>query len=182
MDKFPIDTKEFRQLMVLTGFFALLGAFFYFVRVRQLAWTILVVSAIIWFAIQARKDTKHLKMALEIGVFLLLFDFVFENSGWLLGLWHTVSAFAIGVVPIEVMGICLFGGAAWALYLPKKFNLFHSALDCVVFALFGSLGEWLLIRQGLFFYTSWWTSALAFVAYLATWIILHFVRYRIVKG
>lgn len=181
MDKFPINTKEFRKLMLLTGFFAILGVLFYYVHVGQLAWTILIVSAFIWFVIEAQSDRKRLHLAFEVGLFLMLFDFAFENSGWLLGLWHTVSAYAIGVVPLEVIGICFFGGTAWALYLPKKFNFWHSAIDCIVFALFGSLGEWLLIQQGLFYYNLWWSTPLAFLAYLGTWIILHFVKYRIVK-
>ena len=78
---------------------------------------------------------------MEVGAFLLIFDFIFENSGWLAGLWYTTSEFHVGVVPLQVMGIALFGGAAWALYLPRKFNLWHSLLDCLIFAAFGALGD-----------------------------------------
>jgi hypothetical protein len=81
---------------------------------------------------------------MKVGAFLLVFDFILVNSGWLLGLWYTKSQFAVGVVPLQVMGIAFFGGTAWALYLPRKFNLWHSA-DCLVFASFGGLGERLLI-------------------------------------
>ena len=174
-------TVELKNLIALTGFFVLLALLFYFVKLGQLAWDILLLSALVWFVLEASKNRKALGNALKIGVFLLVFDFIFENSGWIYGLWQTHSMFAIGVVPIEVMGIALFGGAAWAMYLPKKFNLFHSAIDCVVFALFGSLGEWLLIQQGLFVYNLWWTSILAFCAYFVSWVILHFVRYKVIK-
>jgi hypothetical protein len=77
------------------------------------------------------------------------------------------------------MGIAFFGGAAWAVYQPKKFNLNHSIYDSLVFGFFGALGEWLLIGQGLFAYHLWWTSYLAFASYFLTWVILHFVRYRV---
>ena len=81
------------------------------------------------------------------------------------------------------MAIAFFGGAAWALYLPKKFSLAHSIADCLVFGAFGALGEWLLIGQVLFVYQQWWTSYDAFAAYFLTWVILHFVRYRVLfKG
>ncbi|MDE1761854.1 MAG: hypothetical protein KGH59_01315 [Candidatus Micrarchaeota archaeon] len=173
--------RESVTLALLFAYFIVLGALFYFGMPGQLSWDILLVSAIIWLGVEARGNSGRLGNALKIGLFLMVFDFIFENSGWVLGLWQTHSSFAIGVVPIEVMGIAFFGGAAWALYLPRKFRLWHSLADCTVFALFGSLGEWMLIRQGLFVYKLWWTSELAFVAYFGTWVILHFVRYRVFR-
>ena len=71
------------------------------------------------------------------------------------------------------------GGTAWALYLPRRFDLWHSFLDCLAFAFFGALGERLLIGQVLFVYQQWWTSYDAFVAYFVTWVILHYLRYRV---
>jgi len=111
-----------------------------------------------------------------------VFDFIFENSGWLAGLWHTKSQVAIGVVPLQVMGIAFFGGTAWALYLPRRFSAWHSLLDCLDFAFFGALGEHLLIGQVLFVYEKWWTSYDAFAAYFLTWVILHYVRYGVFFG
>ncbi len=181
MDKFPFRSKEFRKLMSLTGYFILLGLFLYFVPLGQLAWVVLLASAITWFVLESRERKKGLGNALKIGAFLLVFDFIFENSGWIFGLWQTKSIIAVGVVPIEVMGIAFFGGAAWAMYLPKKFNLWHSLSDSVIFAFFGALGERLLIMQGLFVYKLWWTSVAAFFAYFLTWVILHFVRYHVFK-
>lgn len=177
----PVGSRPFRNLIIVTGYFVFLALLLYFVKLGQLSWDLLLASAILWFAIQFRdaKHRKRLSNALKIGAFLLVFDFVFENSGWLAGLWQTHSILAVGVVPIQVMGIAFFGGAAWASYLPKKFNFWHSLTDCVVFATFGALGEWLLIQQGLFTYSLWWTSAFAFSAYFLTWVILHFVRYVI---
>ncbi len=176
----PLAYPEGRKLALLAAYSAFLALLLYFVQLGQLSWSILLLSAVGWFALEAGNDRKRLVNALKIGVFLLLFDFLFENSGWVAGLWETGSAFHLGVVPIEVMGIALFGGAAWALYLPKKFSLAHSIADSAIFALGGSLGEWLLIRQGLFQYHLWWTSVLAFIAYFCTWVLLHFIRYRVV--
>ncbi|MDE1847303.1 MAG: hypothetical protein KGH52_04590, partial [Candidatus Micrarchaeota archaeon] len=113
-----ILTPELKNLIALTGFFVLLALLYYFVKLGQLAWDILLLSAIVWFALEALKNRKGLASALKIGAFLLVFDFIFENSGWIYGLWQTHSMFAVGVVPVEVMGIALFGGAAWAMYLP----------------------------------------------------------------
>jgi hypothetical protein len=94
-------------------------------------------------------------------------------------LWYTTSQFHVGVVPLQVMGIAFFGGAAWALYLPRGFDLWHSLADCLVFATFGALGEHLLIGQVLFVYQQWWTSYDAFVAYFLTWVVLHYVKYGV---
>ena len=181
MYKLPVGSREFRNLIIATCYFVFLALLLYFVKLGQLSWDLLLASAILWFAIEFRdeKHRKRLPNALKIGAFLLVFDFAFENSGWLLGLWQTFSTVAVGVVPIQVMGIAFFGGAAWAGYLPKKFSFWHSLPDCVVFAFFGALGERLLIWQGLFVYKLWWTSVLAFAAYFLTWMLLHFVRYRI---
>ncbi len=171
-------TREFRKLAVLTGYFVFLGVLLYYVRLGQLSWYIILLSALVWFALEARESRGRITEGMKVGTFLLVFDFVFENSGWLAHLWYTKSQAAIGVVPLQVMGIAFFGGTAWALYLPKRFSLAHSVLDCLLFAFFGALGERLLIGQVLFVYQQWWTSYDAFVAYLLTWMVLHFVRYR----
>lgn len=170
-------TKEFRKLVVLTGYFVVLALLFYSTQLGQYSWNIILLSALAWFGFEARGSRKRIPDALKVGAFLLVFDFVIENSGWLMGLWYTQSDFAVGVVPLQVMGVAFFGGAAWALYLPKRFNLWHSLVDSLVFASFGALGERLLIGQVLFVYQQWWTSLDAFIAYFLTWVVLHYVRY-----
>lgn len=181
MPKTPIQSREAVTLLTLFSYFVILALLFRFFPVGQFSWIILLASAMTWFGIEAARNKGRIVTALKIGLFLMVFDFVFENIGWLAGLWQTKSMLAIGVVPIEVMGIALFGGAAWALYLPRKFNLWHSLADCTLFGFFGALGERLLIMQGLFVYKLWWTSVLAFAAYFLTWVLLHFVRYRTIK-
>lgn len=176
------STREFRKLALLTVYFVFLAVVLYYVKLGQASWYVVLVSALAWFGLEAREGRGRLTSAMEVGAFLLIFDFIFENSGWLAGLWYTKSEFHVGVVPLQVMGIAFFGGAAWALYLPRKFDLWHSLVDSLVFATFGALGEWLLIGQVLFVYQQWWTSYDAFVAYFLTWVILHVVRYRVFFG
>lgn len=175
-------TREFRKLVALAAYFVVLALVLNSVSLGQLSWYVILASALFWFALEARGNRGRVSEALKVGVFLLLFDFIFENSGWVLGLWYTKSQVAVGVVPLQVMGIALFGGAAWALYLPEKFNFWHSLVDSLVFATFGALGERLLIGQVLFVYQQWWTSYDAFVAYFLTWLILHYVRYDVFFG
>jgi hypothetical protein len=172
-------TKAFRKLALLTAYFLLLAVVLYFAPLGQLSWYVILVSALAWFGLEARDNPGRISSAMKVGAFLLVFDFIFENSGWLAGLWFTTSQFHVGVVPLQVMGIAFFGGAAWALYLPRRFNLWHSVVDCLVFATFGAVGEYLLIGQVLFVYQQWWTSYDAFAAYFLTWVILHYVRYGV---
>lgn len=175
-------TREFRKLALLTAYFVVLAITLHSVNLGQASWYVILASALVWFGLEASENRGRLTSAMEVGAFLLIFDFVFENSGWLAGLWYTKSEFHVGVVPLQVMGIAFFGGAAWALYLPRKFNRWHSVVDCLVFATFGALGERLLIGQVLFVYQQWWTSYDAFVAYFLTWVILHYVRYGVFFG
>ncbi len=176
------STREFRKLALLTAYFVFLAVILYSVNLGQASWYVILASALAWFGLEASENRGRLTSAMEVGAFLLIFDFIFENSGWLAGLWYTKSEFHVGVVPLQVMGIAFFGGAAWALYLPRRFNLWHSIVDCLVFATFGALGERLLIGQVLFVYQQWWTSYDAFVAYFLTWAILHYVRYGVFFG
>lgn len=204
MDFKRLSLSPVETLGLLVSYFIFLALVLYNVHLGQWSWVLLAASAIVWFAYELRnvKDgygivkfasdisawlsrkkrfqfPVRVKLALAVGTFLLLFDFIFENLGWIEGLWQTFSPVHVGVVPIEVMIIAFFGGAAWALYLPQKFNKWHSLADCILFGFFGALGERMLIHQGLFVYNLWWTSVFAFAAYFATWVILHFVRYKV---
>lgn len=108
----------------------------------------------VWFFIEARRgDWEGMKKAFLVGLFLLVFDLIVQNTGWIFGLWEVEGMFSIGVVPVEVMLI----------------------------AFFGALGEFLLIKHGYFVYYKGWTSSHAFIAYFITWGILNFVRYRWLK-
>jgi uncharacterized membrane protein len=83
-------------------------------------WWIIPFVSILLFLFEHRKNTrKNLKIALIIGIFLMSFDFMFENVGTLLlEYWGTSgSSLFVLAVPIEVILTCFFGGTAWALYV-----------------------------------------------------------------
>jgi hypothetical protein len=147
-------------------------------------WWTLALLAFAWlvFEYALTRETASLKKAFLMGLFLMAFDFVFENSGTFFGLWKSShSLFPVLTVPVEVMLVCLFGGAAWYMYLPKKFVPLHSAADILLFAFFGALGEIVLIGHGMMAYYGWWTSYHAFLAYGITWVVLHFARYKVIR-
>lgn len=190
VDMINLKTLDFRKppmmyacLLIL---FSLLAILFTSGILSPLAiWWTLAGLAVAWLALEYalnRKSPRMLQKAILMGLFLMVFDFIFEGSGTLFELWRSShSVLPVMTVPVEVMLICLFGGAAWYLYLPRKFNLPHSAADILLFALFGALGEAVLMGNGMMTYYQWWTSYHAFIAYGITWVILHYVRYKILK-
>jgi len=154
-------------------------------------WWIIPSISVILFLFEYRKSTpKNLKAALIIGAFLMVFDFVFENVGTLVfGYWGTyASSFTILAVPIEVMLTCFFGGTAWALYVLSAHTSFISKyrkqsnpslryslilLNLFFFGAGGAAAEWSLIQRDVMYYAKGWTTPHAFVAYFATWTMLH---------
>ena len=154
-------------------------------------WWIIPSISVILFLFEYRKSTpKNLKAALIIGAFLMIFDFVFENVGTLVfGYWGTyASSFTILAVPIEVMITCFFGGTAWALYVLSAHTSFISKyrkqsnpslryslilLNLFFFGAGGAAAEWSLIQRDVMYYAKGWTTPHAFVAYFATWTMLH---------
>jgi hypothetical protein len=166
--------------------------FLYFCTVAFLLWAydlgyiilpILVISAALWLIIEFFHGVKKkdLYAALEIGLFLMVFDFIIENFGAALGFWQTTkTALPVIHVPIEIMLLTLIGGTAWALAQPKEFSRINSALDIVLFSVFGALGESLLIKNQVMVYMSGWNPVFAFLGYFITWSMLHYLRYRAV--
>ncbi|MCJ7579832.1 MAG: hypothetical protein MUP98_04775, partial [Candidatus Aminicenantes bacterium] len=80
-----------------------------------LDWPILVLSSIPFAAlatwIYSKRIKKIWKHALLLGIFLMTFDWIFENLGAHFGFWFSYdSAFFVLAVPIEVMIAALFGG------------------------------------------------------------------------
>ena len=185
-EEFPEDLRSKLTLLFLVALFTSLAMLIYFSVIPESAiYLTLVTIAVIWCLAEFRlnrNDVGAVKRAFLVGLFLMVFDFAFQNSGWLLGLWATHGAIlAVGVVPIEVMLICLIGGTAWALYLPRSYDRMHSIMDILVFATYGTLGEYMFRLSGLMSYYQWWNAGLAFLAYGITWVILHYVKYRVVK-
>jgi len=175
--------REWLTLLGLLAFFLVLGYWFYNFRPGAAIWLALDAAALGFLLLEVKLNSLKLakKMAL-VGAFLMLFDFAFENAGSVLGYWFSSkSAFFIAYVPVEIIFLTFVGGIAWALYLPRKFDLKFSIADIALFAIFGALGEWVLMQNGLMTYYNGWTSAHAFVSYAATWVLLHAFRYKLVK-
>jgi uncharacterized membrane protein len=159
-------------------------------------WWIIPSVSFLLFTFEYRKNTRNnLKIALIIGVFLMAFDFVFENVGTLLlGYWGTSgSSLFVLAVPVEVMLTCFFGGTAWALYvlsvhasLASRFSNSKPSplfllilLDLTFFGVGGAAAEWCLIQRGFMYYANGWTTFHAFVAYFGMWSILHILLNRL---
>ena len=175
------------MFLLLLWYFCALAVLFSIVDFGRQMYYILAVSAIGFAALEFKlnwkgKTTQKLKDAALVGIFLLALDLVFENAGAAFGLWAVRWGLVMfGAVPVEIVIVTLFGGFAWALYMPAKFNFRHSLLDAAMFAFFGTFGEFLLIQGGLMSYYSWWNPALAFVSYAGAWALLNFVRYKVVE-
>ncbi|MFH0896905.1 MAG: hypothetical protein V1850_02505 [Candidatus Bathyarchaeota archaeon] len=161
-------------------------------------WIIPIVSTLLFLLEQRRSIKSNLKIALLIGFFLLVFDFAFENTGTLIfGSWGTKGSFLfILAVPTEVMITCFFGGAWWAQHFISVYSQFTSGfqghansrlrfyligLDLFFFGIGGAIAEWFLIQRGIMYYANGWNSIHAFIAYLATWLILHILLYVLIK-
>ena len=178
-----LDRNHGYRIGILFIFFTILALLLWQYDVGYSILPLLLIGALVWFAYEYMQGTnrKQLNAAFEIGLFLMLFDFAVENIGAILGLWEvTQSLFKVVYVPIEIMALTLIGGTAWALAQPKKFNKINSVLDILLFSVFGALGEFLLIKNGIMAYSGGWTSIHAFIGYFITWNILHYLRYNVV--
>lgn len=180
--------KEFlRKWLFKIAMFSIIGVIFYALTPNPSAifYWILVITSFLWLVYEVDKNkVKSLAKPFMLGVFLMLFDWFVETYGLFLGQWHTAnSLFFVGTaVPVEIMMICLFGAAAWAIHFPKKLSWTYLAGDALIFAFFGTLGEYLMQLNGLMVYTGGWTSANAFVGYAITWVIMSLAWYKAIKS
>ncbi len=157
-------------------------------------WWIIPSVAVLLFLLEYTRGKKdNLKAALLIGTFLMVFDFAFESIGSWLGFWGCYgSSLFVLAVPIEVMLTCLFGGAAWYMYVTSvsletaimfkgRFNrsiiLPLILLDLLFFGIGGSTAEWCLMQRGFMYYSNGWLTFHAFLAYFSVWAMLHTVAF-----
>jgi hypothetical protein len=179
-------------------FFFGLGVFIFPSSIPFNWWIIPTVSCILFLFEYRIATGNNLKIALFMGVFLMVFDFAFENVGTLVfGYWGTSgSSLFVLAVPIEVMLTCFFGGTAWALYILSAHTLFISKygghsnrllhlslalLDLIFFGAGGAAAEWSLIQRGVMYYALGWTTPYAFIAYFATWTMLHILLNKLIS-
>ena len=177
-----MDKNHLKKILVLGIYFSLLALVFWFFKLGYVIWPILILSAVVWFFYEYSKKKNVLKQAFLLGVFLMIFDVIVENAGGILGFWSVESSvFYLGYVPIEVMILILIGGTAWAMAQPKKIYPVNVAADVLLFTIFGALGEFVLIHNGMMVYSNGWNSLYALVGYFLTWVMLHFVWHRILR-
>jgi len=178
------EIPQTRKVTAMLGLFTVLAVVFCCFSLGSLIYLVLVSLAVVWLALEARFDSigKSLKKALVLGLFLMLFDFAVENIGGILGYWQTHGSLVpLWFVPVEIVALTTIGGAAWALYLPRKSDWKYTLFDSWFFGVFGALGETLMIKNGLMTYMGGWTPVHAFFGYFVTWVILHTVWYKVLN-
>jgi hypothetical protein len=151
-------------------------------------WFILPVFALIWFLFELNivkvKNMKLIKLSILIGIILMIFDFAFENWGAIYGYWRTInSSFFVLAVPIEIMLTCIFGGAAWTLFVSKYKGKFFIAINLVLWSIGGMAGEYFLMATGFMNYGNGWLSIPhAFMSYFLTFVLFYFVSFSIINN
>ncbi len=183
MNSLSMNIGHLQRLVVLSLYFTLLWFYFSVYAPGYFIWLILITSALVWFLFEYYKnkyDVIILRNAIVLGLFLMIFNFIVENIGAYFNFWRVgMTVFHVMEVPIEVMFICLFGGAAWALAQPKKFNPISTVTNILLFSTFGMIGEGTLIHNEIMYYANGWTSFHAFGGYAIAWIILFYVWYKL---
>ncbi len=146
-------------------------------------WTFLFIlaAAILGCVISAmRPPHAQLKNAFLLGLFLALFDFVFENAGAQAGLWYSQGGFAyLLAVPIQVVFIALMAGAAFHLVLPARKDALYMVSTALLIAAIGTGIEAILLDHGLLTYAGGWTSTHAILSYWATFMLMHLVNLKL---
>ncbi len=143
-------------------------------------WIFLLIAAIsIWaiayYLVRPNKETK--RRAVALGLFLLIFDYIFENIGYQLGLWEASgSIYRLLAPPIEVMVVAFLSGYTYSLIFPKKFDWNIGLSSSLLIAVVGTAFEAILVGQNLLTYTGGWTSYHALISYFVTFLMLHKVN------
>jgi hypothetical protein len=181
-----MNKEHVRKWTFKIGIFSIIGLIFLGLTPNwgNILYWVLVASAAAWLVYEWNKHRKfNMVRAFSLGLFLMLFDWFVETYGLFLGQWQTAhSLYFVGyAVPIEIMLVCLIGGAAWAMHFPKKFDWTYILGDTAIFAFFGTVGEYLMIQNGSMIYMGGWTSLHAFIGYAITWIIMSLAWYRVLK-
>jgi len=111
-----------------------------------------------------------------MGLSLTFFDFAVENLGAQFGYWLTLNSnFFLLAVPMEIVLTCLFGGAAFFLFISNfNWTLKKILLSTVLWSMGGTAGELYLTMVGFMRYENGWMSIPhAIVSYVVAWLLLH---------
>jgi hypothetical protein len=142
-------------------------------------WLILPVTAFSWFLLEVHFVSNprmgRITHALILGLFLLAFDFIFENIGASYGFWVTKRSYLfVFAVPFEVMLTCLFGGASFSILMSSlRWSPKTIFFSLILWAIGGTVSEFYLRLVNLMEYGNGWLSfPHAFISYIVTFIIL----------
>lgn len=157
--------------------------------VEMTLWTYLLLLSVgvIWTLIEIYKPSQRkLWNMLKMGLFLAVFDWVFETAGLFLGYWKSQGSvlFLGPAVPLEVFLIATCAGAAMNLLFPK-FSWRFAVPAAMLIASAGAGIEYLLTRTAPFsslVYMGGWTSWLAYVSYFLVFLFLQYANDFIEKG
>jgi hypothetical protein len=144
-------------------------------------WTLLLLLAIgIFWTLQTILDPKGRKARsmFTLGLFLAVFDWIFETSGFFSNYWTSAGAvlFIGPAVPLDVFLIAFFSGATMSLLFPRKFTWNFGLPTAVAIGATGTVIEALLITTGNLSYHGTWTSFHAFVWYFIVFLGLQKVN------
>ncbi len=139
---------------------------------------LLLSIGITWILIAVLKPSgEKLRSMLWMGLFLALFDLVFETIGLYLGYWQAVNSLLLlgPAVPIEVFLIAICAGAAMNLFFPK-FSWEFAVPTAFLIASVGTWIEGMLVNAGNLVYLDEWTAFHAFTAYFIVFVFLQYVN------
>ncbi|MBI5226173.1 hypothetical protein HY994_02950 [Candidatus Micrarchaeota archaeon] len=126
-----------------------------------------------------KPSMDSLKKAAALGLFLAVFDFVFENAGAAAGLWYSQGApIYLMAVPIQVFFIALFAGSAFHLVLPARKDALYMLSTSLLIAVIGTGIEAMLLDASLLHYIGGWTSTNALLSYWATFLLMHIANLK----
>lgn len=148
----------------------------------QQIWSLLAFVSLVAVAIfvQVLKPSKEkIAKAGKMGLFLAVFDWVFQTLGFYAGYWWTNGGFLIGpAVPLEVSIIAFCVGAVLSL-LQQEFLWKNVAAFSFIVAFIGAFCELAFVGNGDMIYANGWASLHAFVTYFLGFTFFQFVNSKL---
>lgn len=147
-------------------------------------WLTMMLPSILFFMVLVlifrKREPYRIKVGLLVGIFLMVFDFVAENLGKMFGFWESFYSIQfVLAVPIEVMIICIFSGASWAMLLPVKRDPKYSILYVFTTgSILNYIEDYIIMSLGYMSpHANGWTPFICWMSYVATIFILHEFTY-----